>query len=1077
MKQCASFTAAALLAAFLFTGWLRGQRTSASISGVVTDPSGALVAGANVTVTQVATAAPATVRTGAEGFYVLSNLQPGAYRLRIEVAGFQSYERTGITLQVGQAATVNVTLQLGSPSEAVTVTAEPALVDTRTQTVSFAITPQFTEEIPLNGRNVLQLMALAPDTSEHQGTNYSNQLATRPETAASGFITASGESRENSTTFYLDGGLNEDTYTAVSNIFPNPDAIQEFTFETNSYNAKYGGRGGGIVNAVTRSGSNQIHGTAYEYLRNGNLNARNFFAADHDTLNRNQFGFSVGAPIQKDKTFGFLAFQRTTFRFGTTTGVAFGPTPAELAGDWSAIPWQLKNPVTGEPFANNQVPASLYHPISLKVLDLVPHGDAANGQITYLSRQLQNDSQWVARLDRNIGDKFRIFGSYLWDGLDNPNLADKSNILTGGPNQNWASQHGAINATYSFGPNLVATAGATLSRVLIRYSGSDLFPSLPDLGARYPVWDPQGVHEVGFYIDGWFTAYWLGAYNVSRTQTDFTNNWTYTRSNHTLDFGAELAQSLSIVSQAYVSSGYEGWWCANSGYSPLDFMLGANCFFEQFAPSYDAPRGHEPSLYLNDTWRVKPRLTLNLGMRWEPWLPWPDSSAGKLGGVFDLAAYAAGQRSTRYPNLPPGYLIRGDAGVPGGLVPSNWKLFDPRVGLAWDVTGNGKTSLRAGFGIYHDRPFGRMYNMMMSTVPFTQGGYIYDTSVSAYDPYQTAPYNGTLPVLQSPPPPDTVFPMPLSSAIGFSRDFKPPATLQWNLTLERELGRGTVLRVGYEASKSYHMFDSRDINAAENGVRPMANDYGGTVIVDESAVSSSYNALALTAEKRMSGNLSFLGGFRWAKCLDEGSTTTFAYEEFTVANNRRLDRGLCNSDVGAQFKMAVVWRVPTFSRFGFVGRNVLGGWQMSGIWTSRDGIPYSVGASGDANLDGTVNDRANIVGNASLPGGRSTSEKLAQWFNTAAFAQPAPGNAGTSGRNILRGPGFMNLDYSLVKTFALKFGPFAETQKIAFRAEFFNALNHPNFSNPNYGMGTTSFGQILSAYDPRILQFALKYSF
>ncbi len=307
---------------------LFGQRTSASISGVVTDQSGAAIPNAQLRATNMATGQSVGAQSNPDGFFLLPNLAPGNYELHASVQGFQGFERAEIVLQAGQPLTLNIKLALGSVRQQVTVSGAPPLVNTQSQTVSFAITPQFTEQIPLNGRNILQLMALAPDTSEHvnNGNNtYSNQEATRPE-AAAGFVTASGEARENSTSFYLDGGLNEDTYTGVANVFPNPDAVQEFTFETNSYNAKYGGRGGGIVNAVTRGWTNQIHGSAYEYLRYGGVNASNYFASSPDTLKRNQFGFSVGGPFQKNKTFGFVAFQRTTFRYGTTANIGYGPS-------------------------------------------------------------------------------------------------------------------------------------------------------------------------------------------------------------------------------------------------------------------------------------------------------------------------------------------------------------------------------------------------------------------------------------------------------------------------------------------------------------------------------------------------------------------------------------------------------------------------------------------------------------------------------------------------------------------------------------------------------------------------------
>jgi hypothetical protein len=977
-------------------------------------------------------------------------------------------------------------MQIGAEGQQLVVTGASPIVDVNTQTVSFAITPEFTDEIPLNGRNITQLLALAPDTSEHNpsSNNYSNQGATRPETGAAGFVTSSGEARENSTTFYLDGGLDEDTYTDVANVFPNPDAVEEFTVDTNSYNAKFGGRGGAVVNAVTRGGTNSIHGSAFEYVRNGDFDADSFFSQTQDTLKRNQFGFSVGGPLKKDKTFWFGSFQRTTNRYGTTSNVAFGPTEAELNGNWSSslaalgTGGKLTNPLTGATFTGGQVSTSLYNPISLKVLALVPTGDPITGQFNYLSQTLQNDNQYVARADHHLNDKTTISATYLWDQDTQPNVADPKDIVTGGMNDVWTSQHAALNVVYRFNNNLLTTVGGTLSRVLLEATGATQFQNLADLGANYPVWDPKGVSEVGFDIGGWFQAYWIGAQNVTRNQEDFTNNWTYVKGRHTVDFGAEIPFSQSVLYQAYVSSGYEGWWCANSGSAPLDFMLGANCFYEQYAPSYVAPRGVGVGVYANDAWRITSRLTLNIGARWEPWTPWADASSSKIGGQINLVDYANGVHSTRYPGLPAGFLVRGDPGVPSGLSPSDMKIIDPRVGLAWDVFGDGRTSLRAGFGIYHDQPFGRMYNEMTSTEPFTEGDTITDPTVSAYNPYSASPYNGTVPVLQNPPPSNTVFALPLTMAIGFSPSFKPPSTMQWDLTLERQLPWGVLLRTGYEASESYHMFDSRDVNAAANGVRPMAaNGFGGNVILDESTATSSYNALSVTAEKRMTGGLSFLGGYRWAKCMDlAGSGASFAFNEFTDAKNPGKDRGVCNSSLAQQFKMAGVWRVPTIHGFGFVGRQVLGGWMTSGVLTRHDGFPFSVLAVGDANQDGTVNDRANLIGNPKLPAGRSQKEKLNEWFNTAAFATPVNSD-GNTGRNFLSGLSFVNLDAALVKTIAIPFGPFRETQKVDFRTEAFNLLNHPNFESPDGSMADATFGSIHAAESPRIMQFALKYIF
>jgi hypothetical protein len=323
----------ALLAGSMITAV--AQRTTATISGTLTDPSGAVVPGAAVSVVESSTGVVTQGKANSEGFFVLSGLLPGQYRLSVEQQGFQTYVQQGVVLQVDRPVTINITLQVGSTAETVTVKGSAEQVNLRSQTISYEVTTQMVTQLPLNGRNILQLMTLAPDAGPTSSASY-QQAASRPENANS-YVGASG-GRGDSTSFYLDGGQNEDALTLIANVFPNPDAIQEFSFQTNSYGAKFGGRGGGIMNAVTRGGTNQFHGTLFEFLRNSNLNARNFFATAQDGLKRNQYGLTVGGPVRKDRTFFFFSYQGTKLRVAPTSNVATTPTAAQRAGDFSAIP-------------------------------------------------------------------------------------------------------------------------------------------------------------------------------------------------------------------------------------------------------------------------------------------------------------------------------------------------------------------------------------------------------------------------------------------------------------------------------------------------------------------------------------------------------------------------------------------------------------------------------------------------------------------------------------------------------------------------------------------------------------------
>src|SRR5258708_1809446 len=470
-----------ILAALSLAVSVYGQRNTAAVSGTTTDPTGAVIPAAQVTAVQTSTGTTTRTQSNENGFYQLLNLSPGTYSLRAEHAGFQAYVQESIVLQVDQSATVNIGLKVGSEADSVTVTEEPPLVDVRTQTLTTVITPQMARELPLNGRNVLQLMALAPDVSPG-GSRCFGQGASRPESRVT-FVSASG-ARSNETAFYLDGGINEDPYTEIANIFPNPDAIQEFSVQTNSYSAKFGGRGGGVVNAATRSGGNDFHGSAFEFLRNHVLNARNFFASSDDGLKRNQYGFSLGGPVQKNKTFFFASWQGTKVRSVPTQNVQVTPTAAQLAGDFSAIGTQLVDPTTHAPFPGNQIPTSLFDPIAGKWLNSVPVGAPGTGLSFYSTYTRTDDNQRVARVDQNFGEKFRAPARYLYDRLDRPGSFLNNNILSVTDDAYWQSQNLTLNGTYLPRPNLVGNLTLTYNRVVNIQLGPKKIPGWVDLGVN-----------------------------------------------------------------------------------------------------------------------------------------------------------------------------------------------------------------------------------------------------------------------------------------------------------------------------------------------------------------------------------------------------------------------------------------------------------------------------------------------------------------------------------------------------------------------------------------------------------------
>lgn len=1061
---------------------LYAQLTSATITGQITDSSKSAIPGASVVAVDSATGATFKTTSNGEGNYVLTNLSPDTYRLTVSMSGFQTNTHENLIVRVGEQATVDIALQVGASTESITVEASSVAVNLQSPTVSTVIDNTMTKELPLNGRNVLQLAQLSPDSGPTSPGPY-NQGASRPD-LSNAYVGISG-GRGDSTAFYLDGALNEDVLTQIANVFPNPDAIQEFSLDTSTFSAKFAGLGGGVMNVVTRGGENKFHGTAFEFLRNSALNGRNYFQATQDGLKRNQFGGTIGGPIRRDKAFAFFAFQRTTVRQNPINSATV-LTQAQRNGDFSSSSKQLVNPFTGVPYAGNRVSPATFDPIATKMLSMLPVGAPSTGLVFYTTRLIQNNNQFVTRVDVNPTSKLHLYASYLYDQLNQPDPSTQGNLLSAstssgvGAVSSWLSQFAVLNATYTFSPSLTSTVVGSMSRRSNIALSSPGFPGWTELGAQIPSLVTPGHTAMSLAISNYFSASWTGVYRIPATEGGFSNFWTWVHGNHTVEFGGDVLWSKVVKAQDYQGDGAYTFSNALSGDNALDFLMGAPSQFVQQASFYVVPTRMLPAAYLVDTWRLKNRLVLTLGVRWNPFVPVFDSAYHQE-GIFSAAAYAQGIRSKLYPTLAPGLLLAGDPGVPGRVIDTNYHLFDPRVGFAWDVFGNNKTSLRGGYGRYQDQMTANMINLNYS--PF-------NVNVTITNPASTAnPYQGHVDPfpITKPTPQSTPFQIPMAAG-PFVPGMRPPTIQQWNLTLEQQAPFGTLFRLGYQGSSAYHLLGAIEGNAAVynpaltqkqnvanyNARRPMGQYYQG-LSLNEDIGTSNYHALVATVQRQVGRNLTFLTGYRWSRCMTTADPTGFNSDVYATPF-RNADYGRCSYDVRDQFKASAVWQLPRTHFHFALANGALSGWEANGILTLRTGQPFTVLSGVDNSTSGIGKDRADLIGNPAISGSRSHAQMVSAFFNVAAFASNALGTYGNTPRNFLTGPGYENLDLSVNKSFAVPFRA-AEGHRLQFRAESFNLFNRVNFNNPGATISSKSAGTITSANDPRILQFALKYMF
>jgi Carboxypeptidase regulatory-like domain/TonB dependent receptor len=1057
-------------ALFLLVIPLAAQYTTASLGGTITDSSGALVPQAKATVIDTQTGLTRTAQSGADGSFLFSGLPVGVYDLIIEKAGFQNYRQLGITLTVGQAATQAVVLSIGQANQSVTVSSEASMIETRDATLSQLVSEKRVLDLPLNGRQAQSLVFLAAgtvDVSTHYLTGQGGRYPGEIQAAVNG----GGPGGVN---FQLDGAGHNDTYLNSNLPFPNPDAVQEFSLQTSNLSAQYGNSASGVVNIVTKSGTNQFHGDLFEFLRNGALNARNFFAPVADSLKRNQFGGSIGGPVLKDKLFFFGTYQGTRIRSAAQGEIAQVPTAAERNGDFSAIADQLHDPVSGAPFAGNHIPASQFSTPALFFLKSIPLPNGPGTQLTYAGPSVvQNDNQYLAKIDY-IHRNHTLSGHYFYSNFGEPPFVAKSNILAADNKGNQVRvQSVALNYTYSKSAALLFNTWFGWNEQVGGSLSSAPF-GFPDAGIQIAAPNPP---ELSLSVGGYFGIFTSHKGDFDRGDWTIREDVTKVIRGHELHLGGEAVRVRNDLVNTFSMAGEFDFVNQLSGDNLSDFLLGRASTLSQGGGEFKNLVGTRWSAYAQDNWRVGRKLALNLGLRWDPFWPYKET-AGRI------VCFHPGEQSQRFPNAPQGLIFGGadhDTGCPASGANSDLGNFAPRLGFAYRPDGSGKTVVRGGAGIYYIPPMTTQYNAYADVAPFAPRFNL--TDVSFVDPYASAGIANPFPAQYGPsiPAKDVGFTLPVSIRWYFPNNFQISQLATWNLTLERQLGSNWIVRAAYVGNKGTHLSNAakgyRETNPALYipGQSTEANTQARRIYQDFSSIglfspdsNSHHDALQLTSEKRFDHGFSALVNYTWGKTIDDyGWDNPFS---------RSFNRGVSDDDIRQTFKFSGIWQIPRLQLRGAADK-VVNGWELTSLLTWRTGFPFGVYSGLDNSFSGNGSDHAQFIGadlsQARLGAGRPHGQQIEQWFNTSLFVPNTVGTFGNTAKNILRAPRLFNTDFGLLKNI-----PIRERLALQFRAEFFNLFNNVNFDYPDNTASDGTFGQITStSTDPRILQFALKLSF
>jgi Carboxypeptidase regulatory-like domain len=1111
-RLLASLVAIALL---LAGNSAHGQQITGAIAGTVTDPAGAVVPSASIQATNTGTGFSRTATSDNAGAYLIQYLPVGSYTVEVTAPGFKKFVQQNLVIAVDVTQMLNIPLGVGLATETVTVTDAPPLINTTTETLGRTVTPEEINTLPLVNRNAYQEISLTPGVQTNSSSMQSNSSGSPnfvlgvPSTQV--IVNGGVDGGVPMVSFYLDGGINMTGLRNYGNALPNPDALEEFRVETSNFGAQYGKMSGAVVTAVTKSGTNKFHGSAFEFVRNTAFNAYPWGSTSNAPYHRNQFGGVIGGPIKHDKAFFLFSYAGLRQTVGSFFSNILVPTALERAGDFTATSTNLVLPGTKTNMIGtnsspncqtprqNCAPASLLDPTAANLLKtyipLPISGQSYSGFYTTPT----NQDEYLGKYDQVIGEKDHIQASYFTlksvSGAFGGASTTSNYLPAYSVNQSNARQQDFnLSDVHTLDATKANQVWLTFTRVA---GGRTNLPavSLGDLGSSFTIQGPKALPQL--VVSGYFGAGGALAGPVSTTNFyGLRDVFSMILGRHTLNFGGEISlEKDAIVGNLYNFGvfNYNTTGPTTTKYAIADFVTGSVASMEQDTPYHGLLSYFYYAGFIQDAWKIKPRLTANLGLRY-------DIQESPVESQNLTTGFVPGQQSTVVPAAPKGVLFPGDTGIPRGIAPNQLSHVSPRVGLVFDPFGDGKTAIRAGAGIFYGSTSANEWNQPANAQPFAirQTFNSITSMTNVYGNRGSFPNGDPFPYTYNPQSPRF---LPGAAVEAIDPNYKWPVSYQVNAAVEQQFPGGISMQTAYVGNFVRHVPIGIDGNnpvyapgastsqVSINARRPYfgANNANGAtlgqVILITSGQTANYNSLQVSVHKQLTHNFMLNGFYVWSRSMWSANASAIGLGTAQNFSNLSEERGFSDNDRRNVAVISGIWNLDYYHGANGWERQLANGWKISAIASFQSGNPVNITTGTDNNLDGYNNDRPNLVPgvNPFLDSHRSRPVAAAAWFNKAAFTPNGPGLAGGVGpggadgntpRDFLRAPGYRDIDMSLQREFRIR-----EAMAFQFKADSTNVFNLVSLNAPNATLSSPNVGKITGAAPNRIIQLGGRFIF